>query len=63
MDIPALSMALSQTKTLSDIGTAVLSKSLDTAQEQGAAMTQMIDTAAMELSVNPYIGSNFDMKV
>lgn len=63
MDIPALSMALSQTKALGDIGTALLSKSLDTAKDQGTAMAEMIDTAAMELSVNPHIGSNFDMKV
>lgn len=63
MDIPALSMALSQTKALSDIGMAVLDKSLDVAMEQGTAMTEMIDTAAMELSVNPHIGSNIDMKI
>lgn len=63
MDIPALSMALSQSKTLGDVGTAVLGKALDTAKEQGAVMTEMIDTAAMELSVNPHIGSNFDMRV
>jgi len=63
MDIPALSMALSQTKALSDIGMAVLDKSLDTAQVQGAEMAEMIDTAAMELSVNPHIGGNFDMKI
>lgn len=63
MDIPALSMALAQTKTLGDIGTAVLSKSLDTAQEQGSAMAAMIDSAAMERSVNPAVGSQFDMRV
>ena len=63
MDIPALSMALSQTKALSDVGTALLSKSLDTAKEQGDAMTAMIDSAAMELSVNPHIGGNIDMRV
>lgn len=63
MDIPALSMALSQSKLLGDIGTTVLGKSLDTAREQGAAVTEMIDSAAMELSVNPYVGSNFDVRV
>ena len=30
MDIPALSMALSQNKILNDVGVAVLAKSLDT---------------------------------
>ena len=63
MDIPALSVALSQTKALNDIGTAVLSKALDTAQAQGNAMVSMIDSAAMELSVNPHVGGNFDMRV
>lgn len=63
MDIPALSMALSQTKTLGDVGTALLSKSLDMAKEQGAEMVSMIDSAAMELSVNPAVGSNIDILV
>ena len=63
MDIPALSMALSQTKALGDIGTAVLGKTLDTAQQQWNAMAAMIDSAAMERSVNPSIGSNFDVSV
>ncbi len=63
MDIPALSMALAQTKTLNDIGTAVLGKALDTARVQGDAMSEMLDSAAMELSVNPHIGGNFDVSV
>ncbi len=63
MDIPALSMALSQTKTLGDVGTALLGKSLDLAREQGAEVAEMIDTAGMELSVNPYVGSNIDLRV
>lgn len=63
MDISALSTALSQTKTLGDVGTAVLSKALDTARDQGSEMAAMIDSAAMERSVNPSVGSNFDMRV
>lgn len=63
MDIPALSMVLAQTKSLGDIGTAVLSKSLDTAREQGGALAAMIDSAAMERSVNPAVGGQFDMRV
>lgn len=63
MDIPELSMALSQTQTLNAIGTAVLSKTLDTAQTQGDMMTELIDSAAMELSVNPDIGANIDIRV
>lgn len=63
MDIPALSMALAQTKTLNDVGAAVLGKALDTARVQGDAMSEMLDSAAMELSVNPHIGGNFDVSV
>ena len=63
MDIPALSMALAQTKTLGDVGTEVLGKSLDLAREQGAEMAAMIDSAGMELSVNPAVGGNIDIRL
>lgn len=60
MDIPALSMAMAQTNLKTDFGVAMLSKSLDMSETTGAALTNMIDASAMELSVNPAIGSNFD---
>lgn len=63
MNIPELSMALSQTKALRDVGVAVLSKAMDTALEQGSAMVSMIDSSAMELSVNPDIGANIDISL
>ena len=63
MDIAGLSMNLAQTNLLSDVGTAVLSKSLDQARDLGNAMTEMLDAAAMERSVNPSVGSNIDMLV
>ncbi len=62
MDIPALSMALSQTKLLNDVGVAMLSKSLDTMQENGEAMIASID-AVSEVSVNPNLGSNIDIRI
>ena len=62
MDIPALSMALSQNKVLNDVGIAVLAKSLDTMESAGEALVSTIDSAA-ELSVNPYVGANFDMRI
>ena len=62
MDIPALSMALSQNKILNDFGVAMLSKSLDNLQDMGDAMVATMD-ASMELSVNPDIGANFDIRV
>ena len=42
MDIAALSMNLAQTNLLNDVGTAVLSKSLEQAQDTGSAITQML---------------------
>ena len=60
MDIPALSMALSQTRTMSDVGIAVLSKSLDSMESGGESMVDMMKTS-MELSVNPSIGANIDL--
>ncbi|MBR6237493.1 MAG: YjfB family protein [Lachnospiraceae bacterium] len=61
MDIPALSMALSSVKTANEVGMAVLSKAMDQNEIQGAGLVNMIDAAAMERSVNPAVGSNFDM--
>lgn len=62
MDIPALSMALSQTRLLNDFGVAMLSKSLDSMEQQGEAMVATIDAAA-ELSVNPNVGGNIDLRI
>lgn len=63
MDIAGVSMALSNISTQSQVGTAVLSKAMDTNEELGAGLVQMIDSAAMERSVNPDIGANFDMRI
>lgn len=63
MDIAGVSMALANVSTQSKVGTAVLSKALDTNDELGAGLVQMIDSAAMERSVNPDVGANFDMSI
>ena len=63
MDIPELSMALSMNKVQSDWGVAMLSKSLDSLSEVGETVAEMMDTSAMELSVNPGIGANIDLRV
>lgn len=47
--------ALSASNISSDIGVAVLAKQLDLTEDMGDNMVR-----AMELSVNPYVGSNFD---
>ena len=63
MDIAALSMNLAQTNLLSDVGTAVLSKSLEQAQSTGSSIAEMLDASAMEHSVYPELGSNIDIMV
>ena len=63
MDIAGLSVALSQNATLTKVGTAMLDKAMETNESLGHGLVSMIDAAAMERSVNPHIGSNFDMVV
>lgn len=58
MDIADISVVNSQASLMRDIGTAVLSMSLDTVETTGENMVKM-----MEQSVNPHIGSNFDVSV
>ncbi|MCI8773307.1 MAG: putative motility protein [Lachnospiraceae bacterium] len=63
MDIAGLSMAMSASQVNSAFGVAMLSKSLDAASTAGDQITSMIDAAAMERSVNPAVGANFDMYI
>lgn len=63
MDIAGLSMTLSASKVNTSYGVAMLSKSLDAAEATGDQLTEMMDAAAMERSVNPTVGANFDMYV
>ena len=54
---------LNQINTASKVSVAVLDKGLETMETLGQGMIDMIDAAAMERSVNPHIGGNFDMLV
>lgn len=63
MDIAGVSTALANVNLQTKVGTAVLSKALDTNEELGARLVDMIDSAAMERSVNPDVGANFDMRI
>lgn len=63
MDIAGVSMALAHVQTANSVSTAVLGKTLDQNEAQGQAIVGMIDAAAMERSVNPSVGSHFDMLV
>lgn len=58
MDIPALSMAMAQSRIATDFSTGVLKMSMDTVEASSDMMKQM-----MELSVNPDIGSSIDISV
>lgn len=63
MDIASVAMAMTHSTALTKVGTAMLDKALETNDSLGQGMINMIDAAAMERSVNPHIGSNFDMLV
>ncbi len=63
MDIPGLSMALSQVKVQNDFSVAMLSKAMDLGETLGEGMVDMLDAAAMERSVMPHIGGNIDLAV
>lgn len=63
MDIAALSTALANVETLGQVGTAMLSKSMDTNEALGNGLVKMIDAAAMERSVNPGVGENIDIRI
>ena len=60
MNITGLSMAISQINTKTDVGTALLSKAMDTNETIGEGLVKMIDKSAMERSVNPNVGGNVD---
>lgn len=65
MDIAKLSTALSMSKLQNDFGVAMFAKQLDTYKDMGEAMTENLDALGkqLELSVNPGVGSNFDVSL
>ncbi|MBP5275521.1 MAG: YjfB family protein [Lachnospiraceae bacterium] len=63
MDIAALSMAMAQNKIMESFGVEMLSKTLDTQEQIGNEVVQMIDSAAMERSINPAVGGNIDISI
>ena len=56
--IPYISMAMAHENVMSAVGTHMLEASLDVASSEIADLTK-----AMELSVNPSVGANFDVAV
>ena len=63
MDIAGVSMEMANISLQTKVGAAVLSKAMDTNEALGHGLVQMIDAAAMEQSVNPNVGGNFDLRV
>lgn len=63
MDIADISMYMSQQQTLTDVGTAMLSKALDTSQVMGSELVSAIEASAMAASVQPYLGGNIDISL
>ena len=61
MDLASLSLSSIPTDTA--YGVAMLSKSLDAVESTGDQIVNMLDAASLERSVNPALGSNFDMYV
>ena len=56
MDIAGLSMSMASNNLQTKVGTAVLSKAMDTNEALGQGIVQMMDSAAMERSVTPEFG-------
>lgn len=63
MDIASVSMALANAELGNKVGTAMLDKAMETGEDLATGLLEMIDAAAMERSVNPAVGSNFDMRI
>lgn len=61
--VAGASMAMSQTQLMTNISTQVLAKSLDSMQESGAGLINMIERSVMENSVMPNLGGNIDLMI
>ncbi len=63
MDIGALSSVGLSSAMNNEIGVSVLKMAMDSDDKTANAMQKMLDSAAMERSVNPSVGGNFDVSV
>ena len=63
MDIAGLSMSMASNNLQTKVGTAVLGKAMDTNEALGQGIVQMMDSAAMERSVTPELGTNIDLRI
>ena len=58
MDIASYSMANATNNLMQSVGVSMLSKTLDSQEMQGDALAKM-----MEMSVNPTVGANIDIRL
>lgn len=63
MDIAALSTAMATMELQTEVGIAMLDKTLDLGETLSEGMAEMIDAAAMERSVIPSVGANVDIRI
>ena len=63
LSIASLSTSFSKANLNTDFGIKMLAKTMDNNEQTGQEIVNMIDSAAMERSVNPNVGANFDMSV
>ena len=65
MDIGGLSISMNQAKVSEMVGISVMKMAMDSSQQNGDAVTQMINTSvkAMEMSVTPHLGNTIDVKL
>jgi hypothetical protein len=64
MDIPALSMAMSQASLLQDASLSVMKMAMDSAKVNATNMTEMLSqNRAMQQSVQPHLGGLIDIRV
>lgn len=61
--IPELSTQMSQQKLMTEVGTAILAKTLDQMETGSAGMVDMMSRSMMEQSVNPNLGGNVDIMI
>lgn len=62
MDVANLSMQMSQSKVMDQIGTKVLKMALDSTTEQAGELTEMMEESASE-AVHPDLGQHLDISV
>ncbi len=58
MDVAAVSISMSQASLAQNVNIAVAKLAMNSMTQKGADLTKM-----MELSVNPSLGSNFDVSI